>query len=81
MKFDSKGFTMIELSIVIIIMGLLFVGSFEANKHFMIQHNIKATIIKLNAIQNALDIYVIENGKLPCPAGLKSSSGESVSTC
>ena len=81
MKFNSKGFTMIELSIVIIIMGLLFVGSFEANKHFMIQHNIKATIIKLNAIQNALDIYVIENGKLPCPAGLKSSNGESVSTC
>lgn len=81
MKKNFKGFTMIELSIVIIIIGLLFVGSFEAGKHFMIQNNIKATIIKLNTIQNALDIYVIENGKLPCPAGLKLNNGDSVSSC
>ncbi len=81
MEKNFKGFTMVELSIVIIIIGLLFIGSFEAGKHFMLQNNIKATIIKLNAIQNALDIYVIENGKLPCPAGLKVSSGESASSC
>ncbi len=70
---------MIELAIVIIIMGLLMAGSFEASKYFLLQNRIKATNLKLNTIQNALDIYLIEHGKLPCPAGLKTNNGESTS--
>lgn len=76
MKKDS-GFTLIELSVVILIISLLLVTSFEGSKYFLIQNHIKATNVKLNAIQRAIEIYVRRTGHLPCPAPLKSTSGNS----
>lgn len=81
MSIKNKGFTLLELSIVLVIGSLILVASFESGKYFMIQNHIKSTNIKLNTIQNALDIYVIEHGKLPCPQGLKNNTGKSLSTC
>ena len=81
MNKNLKAFTLLELSIVIVVISLIFIGGFETSKYFMNQNNINATIVKLNTIQNALDIYVIENGKLPCPAGLKKNNGVSVLSC
>lgn len=76
MKKDS-GFTLIELSVVILIISLLLVTSFEGSKYFLIQNQIKATNVKLNAIQRAIEIYVRRTGHLPCPAPLKLTSGSS----
>lgn len=77
----NNAFTMIELAIVVIIMALLLAGGFEGAKFFLLQNQIKATLTKMSAIQNALDIYVIQNGKLPCPAGLKTSNGIAATSC
>lgn len=76
MKKDS-GFSLIELSVVMLIIGLLLVTSFEGSKYFLIQNNIKATNVKLNAIQRAIEIYVRRTGHLPCPAPLAKTSGSS----
>ncbi len=76
MKKDS-GFSLIELSVVILIISLLLVTSFEGSKYFLIQNHIKATNVKLNAIQRAIEIYVRRTGHLPCPAPLKKTSGSS----
>ncbi len=77
----NSAFSMVELAIVIVVIGLLMSGTFEASKYFLLQNQIKSTNIKLNAIQNALEIYAMENGKLPCPAGLKKDDGKSASSC
>lgn len=76
MKKDS-GFSLIELSVVLLIIGLLLVTSFEGSKYFLIQNHIKATNVKLNAIQRAIEIYVRRTGHLPCPAPLAKTSGSS----
>lgn len=78
---NSQAFTMIELVIVLFVSSLLFMGGIQVTQYYLEQSNIKATNIKLNAIQRALEIYVQQNGKLPCPAGLKTSTGSSLSTC
>lgn len=76
MKKDG-GFSLIELSVVLLIIGLLLITSFEGSKYFLIQNHIKATNVKLNAIQRAIEIYVRRTGHLPCPAPLTATSGNS----
>lgn len=72
-----SGFSLIELSVVLLIIGLLLITSFESSKYFLIQNHIKATNVKLNAIQRAIEIYVRRTGHLPCPAPLGETSGSS----
>ncbi len=64
----SNGFTLIELTIVIIIAGLL-IGLFA---NFLTNYN---TVIKQHKVQSDLELvsaalisYLKANGKLPCPA-------------
>jgi prepilin-type N-terminal cleavage/methylation domain-containing protein len=62
------GFTMLELSVVLIIIGLVTavgitsgIGVIEGSKRAQ-------TIAKLNTIENALKIYRDRNNRLPCPS-------------
>lgn len=79
--YRKNGFSLLELSIVLIIMSMLLTLGIESSKYILKQSYIKSTISKLQSIQNAIDIYLIQNGKLPCPAPLKNNSGEAVNTC
>ncbi|MDD2839561.1 MAG: prepilin-type N-terminal cleavage/methylation domain-containing protein [Rickettsiales bacterium] len=81
MKKKYTGFTLLELSIVLIISSMLLTITFNSGKYFLEQNHIRATHVKLDTIQNALDIYLIQNRKLPCPAGLTIASGEELSSC
>lgn len=65
---DQRGFTLIELTIVILISGLL-IGLFG---NFLVNYN---TTIKQKKVQSDLELisesiqrYLEANGKLPCPA-------------
>lgn len=80
MKTKINGFSLLEISIVLIIAGMLLSVSFQSAKYFLLQNHIETTKIKLNTIQDALEIYLIENNRLPCPAGLKNNTGNSL-TC
>ena len=78
---NSYGFTLVELSIVIIILTLLVGGSIDLTNTFLLQSQIKATEQKIEIIQNALDMYVLHYGKLPCPTGLKQGTGTAAASC
>ena len=67
---NEDGFTMIEMMVVIIIVGIL-VGSFASG--FMIyldQARTKQTNERLEKIKEAVNLYLELNEKLPCTASL-----------
>jgi general secretion pathway protein G len=62
---NQKGFTLIELMVVLIILGLLativlpkFLGSEEKAKR-------QATVVQIRSLENALDSYRLDNGFYP----------------
>ena len=77
----NSGFTLLELSIVLLMASMLATFSVGIGKFFLEQNKIRATQIKLRTIANALDIYLIQHDKLPCPAGLKKSTGTALTSC
>ena len=77
----NGGFTLLELSIVLLIASMLATFSVGIGKFFLEQNKIRATQIKLRTIASALDIYLIQHNKLPCPAGLKKSTGIALTSC
>lgn len=81
MRKKYNGFTLLELSIVLIIASMLLMLTFNSGRYFLEQNHRKATHVKVDSIQNALDIYLIQNGRLPCPAGLVLSTGEELASC
>lgn len=63
-----SGFTIIELSIVLTIMGfVLFVVLSMANSYYTV-NQIKVTDSRLDEIQDKLLLYLKKNGQFPCPA-------------
>jgi type II secretory pathway pseudopilin PulG len=81
MKKYCIGFSLLELSIVLLIMTMLLALSLSSGKYFMEQNHIRATYIKLNTIQNSLKAFLVQNKRLPCPAGLALSTGQELSSC
>lgn len=78
---NNNGFSLIELSVVLLISGILLVASFEGSKYILVQNQIDVTNKKLDMIQQAIDIYARSNGYLPCPAYLGVNSGLAVNDC
>ena len=78
---NNKGFSLVELSIVIVIIALMLVTAFAGGQYFLTQNQIKATNVKLNAIQKAMEMYVRRTGHLPCPSYLTENTGVEVVNC
>ena len=78
---NNKGFSLVELSIVVVIIALMLVAAFAGGQYFLTQNQIKATNVKLNAIQKAMEIYVRRTGHLPCPSYLTENTGVEVVNC
>ena len=64
----QRGFTLIEVGIVITIIGLIIGGSVMGIRGIQEKANVSQTGQQLNRIELALLAYVIQNGCLPCPA-------------
>src|SRR3954464_9910102 len=83
MKFNRTGFTLIEMSIVLIIISLLASTVFTLIPTQQNAQLSNVNIANLDIIQSAINTYVAQNNALPCPApsnsGL-STSGFGVST-
>ena len=62
------GFTLIEMAMVLLIVGLLLGGLLVPLSAQMEQRNISETRKILDEIQQALIGFAIINGRLPCPA-------------
>ncbi len=72
---SEKGFTVIELSIVILIIGLLMAPMFQAMSIYMKRKVLTTTEENIKEIQIALQEYIKDTGNnpgqfLPCPAPL-----------
>jgi prepilin-type N-terminal cleavage/methylation domain-containing protein len=63
-----RGFTLIEMAIVIVIIGLLTSGVIAGVTPVVQSARFTQTEGRLKRIESALVLYVMENGCLPCPA-------------
>lgn len=64
----DAGFTLIELSIVLIVMGLMMAALFSGMKARMAMRDHKTTVASLQTANAALKSYLAMNGAYPCPA-------------
>lgn len=81
---NNKGFSLLELSIVLIILSMVTVGSIDIATGVLKSAKLKDTKNKLAVIEQAINSYVMENNALPCPAGIKfknTNSNFGISSC
>lgn len=70
----NKAFSLVELSIVLIIVGMLIGSSLILGKVQIEKSKYDITISRLDLIHDALVLYLSLNGRLPCPANLSVAS-------
>jgi prepilin-type N-terminal cleavage/methylation domain-containing protein len=85
-KYYLKGFTFVELAIVLVIVGLLLGGLIVPITAQMDMQAFRKTNASLEEIKDSLIGYAIINGRLPCPAtaasnGLESFCPSATGTC
>lgn len=74
--YPSKGFSLVEMAVVLVILGLLLAGLFRPLSAQLEQRNYAQTQNMLDASKEALLGYAIINGRLPCPASALSNGIE-----
>lgn len=65
---NPKAYSLLELSIVIVIISILITGAMTASVGGINNAKIKTTKDKMDTIQKALGSFISINGRLPCPA-------------
>lgn len=63
-----RGFTLIEVAIVLTVVGILIYGGMLAVNPSVIAERERATRSTMTGVEKALEVYVIQHGCLPCPA-------------
>ena len=74
----EQGFSLLELAIVLLIVGLLLGGLIMPLGSRMDQQRIDTTRQQLEQIREALTGYALANDALPCPATPASGDRKSV---
>ncbi len=65
---NSKGFTLVELAIVMIITGLLMIPAFQMYDTYLYDKRVKETRDHLATIQTEIAVFQIKYGRYPCPS-------------
>jgi len=71
----SKGFTLVEMAMVLLIMGLLLAGGLTVLSTQIEQQRIGDTQRQLEQAREALMGFALANGRFPCPASAVVVSG------
>lgn len=71
----SRGFTLVEMAVVLVIVGLMLGGLLVPLSAQMDMRGQSETNKKLDEIKDILIGYAMINGRLPCPAPLSSTDG------
>ena len=71
----KKAYSLIELSIVILIISVLITGALSVSVNSINNAKIKLTNDRIAQIYKALGLYMLINKKLPCPASLILAKG------
>lgn len=74
-KNSKKGFSLVELAIVILVISILISGVMSVSIGASDGAKIKATKDKLDEIYRAMGNYLRVNGRLPCPAPITAIKG------
>lgn len=72
----QSGFTLIEMAIVLVIIGIVVKMSFDFTQDFMRNRKFQQTEVKLATIQEALVTYASQFRRLPCPANGTAGTGQ-----
>lgn len=70
---NNKGFTLIELALVMIIGGMLITAMSSALFIYMKKTQINTTVQRIDQIDESLQLFLSLNGRLPCPAPLDAA--------
>ncbi len=73
----KKAFTLIELSVVIVVISIFLAGSLYFSITISDNAKIKVTNDRIEQIYNALGNYLVQKGRLPCPAAINDSKSNS----
>lgn len=65
---SNRGFTLIEIAIVLVVIGLIISGGIAAFATIGVGSQRNTVEDKFDRIEEALTAYVIQNGCLPCPS-------------
>ena len=71
----NKGFTLVEIAIVLTVAGILLYAAVNIGAARYESSRIVETQKRLDVIENALSIYVKSNHKFPCPANGTAAVG------
>lgn len=74
----SKGFTLVEMAIVLLIVGLLLGGGLTVLTTQMEQQRVRDTQRLLDEVKEALIGFALANGRLPCPAPATAATGSAL---
>lgn len=77
---SGAGFSLVEMAIVLVIIGLLVGGMLMPLSAQVESGKIKQTLAQLDGIQEALVGFAMVTGRLPCPA-TAASAGVEVTPC
>ena len=67
---QNKAFSLIELSIVLLIISILASSALSISTNSIINNKIKVTNDRINQIYKAIGNFLVINGRIPCPASL-----------
>lgn len=76
-KRKKSAFSMIELSIVLAIIAVIISGSITVSTTALKNAKVKNTKERLEVIKEAMNLYVFNNNRLPCPASLDAITTDS----
>jgi prepilin-type N-terminal cleavage/methylation domain-containing protein len=65
---ENAGYTLIELAIVLVLMGLVFAAIVVSIPAFIYQQNSRTTEKRFDVVLNTLSAYTQSHYRLPCPA-------------
>jgi prepilin-type N-terminal cleavage/methylation domain-containing protein len=70
----TLGFTLIEMAIVLVVIGLILSGGLMAVGPALQSSKVSETVNRMDRIEQALIVHVIRFGCLPCPATAATAS-------
>lgn len=76
MKNSKKAFSLVEMSIVLIISGFILVSFLQIFPQIIVMTKNADNMKKLRNISDAIDAYILENKKLPQPTNIQTSAAD-----
>jgi prepilin-type N-terminal cleavage/methylation domain-containing protein len=76
LKNSKSGFTLIEISIVLTIIGIILAALITPYKIYRAELARKTTVSNIEQVNLAISNFLIQNGRYPCPAPLTAGPGD-----